>query len=459
METHSQTLLTKALELVLDVICIVDVEGRFVAVSAACEEVFGYAPAELVGTPMLDLVYPADREHTLAAAAGVMDGQPLRNFENRYVRKDGEVIDIMWSASWSPEEQLRLAVAREVTVRKRAESMQAALYGISEAAHSAADLADLFRRIHRIVGDMLPAGSFIVALRDADSAAISYPYLSGEQQLSHMFWWPEATTFAEQVMRSGVAVLQSPHAADRLPRQARAAVDAERVDWLGVPLIANHRTIGALVLRSASAAVRYGEQHRSLLQFVSTQIAANIERKQANQRLQYLAQYDVLTGLPNRTLFTDRLQVALARAARHQDRLALLYIDLDNFKPVNDRFGHTVGDLLLQEVASRIRACVRESDTVCRIGGDEFVVLLDTVRSPQCAADVAENIRAALNRSFQLSERRLQIAASIGVASYPEHGAERTQLMRNADAAMYAAKYNGGNQCLLFSGQGSRACA
>jgi diguanylate cyclase (GGDEF)-like protein len=205
------------------------------------------------------------------------------------------------------------------------------------------------------------------------------------------------------------------------------------------------------VVQSYSGEVRYTEQDKSLLQFVSNQIASAIVRKQNEAWLQYIAHHDPLTDLPNRELFHDRLQTALARARRNKERLAVLYIDLDGFKEVNDGHGHAVGDLLLQEVAQRIRRCLRESDTVGRIGGDEFVVLLNNITLPEHGAVVAEKIRAVLDRPFELGGKRLHISSSIGVATYPEHGDDNKQLIRHADEAMYAAKKNGGNRLLMAS--------
>ena len=448
MDFAVQTQLTKALDLLLDVICFVDAEGRFVAVSGACEQVFGYRPEEMIGQPFIDMVHPEDRERTLRAAAGVMSGEPLRNFETRYLRKDGQVVDIMWSARWSESDRLRLAVAREVTQRKRAESMQAVLYGISEAAHSADDLSDLFPRIHQIVGAMLPIGNFFVALCEKCGAQPEFCYVVDSHTMKPAVCRQDAEIMVQEIVCSGAALLLTSEARGEWPAGMSRDVDA--ADWLGIPLTARQEVIGALVVQSHAPEVRYNEQHKTLLQFVSAQIAANIERKQASARLRYMAQYDILTGLPNRILFDDRLQVALARAARAREKLALLYIDLDDFKPVNDSFGHAVGDLLLQEVASRIQGCVRDSDTVSRIGGDEFLVLLNAIHAQENAVAVAENIRAALRQVFELAGRRLQIASSIGIAIYPQHGIEQKQLTRNADSAMYTAKNRGGNQCLMF---------
>ena len=173
------------------------------------------------------------------------------------------------------------------------------------------------------------------------------------------------------------------------------------------------------------------------------------ERKAAELRVQHLAHHDVLTDLPNRTLFADRLQQSLAKARRDKTHLAVMYLDLDNFKPVNDTLGHALGDLLLKDAARRMRHGVRESDTVARAGGDEFVVLLASVESAQDALAVAEKIRHALSQPFQLAGHIMSISASIGVAVFPEHGQEEEALLKNADAAMYLAKQLGRNNVKL----------
>ncbi|MEN6586639.1 MAG: diguanylate cyclase [Sulfuricella sp.] len=174
------------------------------------------------------------------------------------------------------------------------------------------------------------------------------------------------------------------------------------------------------------------------------------ERKQNEERIRHMAQYDVLTDLPNRALLSDRLQQAIAAARRDGTGLALMLIDLDKFKPINDTLGHDVGDLLLKEVASRIRDCVRESDTVARIGGDEFVVLLRTVAHEPDAKAVAEKIRSTLNQPFELAGHRLGISSSTGIALYPEHGSSEVELAKHADIAMYHAKGNGRDNVQVF---------
>ncbi len=174
------------------------------------------------------------------------------------------------------------------------------------------------------------------------------------------------------------------------------------------------------------------------------------ERRLAEAQVRYMAQHDPLTDLPNRALFSDRLHHAIAGARREQKQLALMFLDLDKFKPINDSLGHAVGDVLLQAVACRMQACVRASDTVARIGGDEFVVLIASIDGVHGALAVAEKIRIALAQPFDLDKYHLSVSASIGIALYPEHGDEEIELAKHADTAMYWAKKAGRNAVRLY---------
>lgn len=173
-------------------------------------------------------------------------------------------------------------------------------------------------------------------------------------------------------------------------------------------------------------------------------------RKIAEERILHMAQYDALTELPNRGFLSDRLQQALAVAKREQTHLALMFLDFDKFKPINDTLGHAIGDILLKQAAVRMQTCLRESDTLARIGGDEFVVLLPHVENDEDAMLVAEKVRQAMNKPFEVEGNQLNISSSIGIAIYPDHGENEIQLSKNADLAMYYAKQNGRNFVMVF---------
>jgi diguanylate cyclase (GGDEF)-like protein/PAS domain S-box-containing protein len=175
------------------------------------------------------------------------------------------------------------------------------------------------------------------------------------------------------------------------------------------------------------------------------------ERTYAEEQIKHLAYHDALTNLPNRLLFKDRLSVALSHAHREGTSLAVLFLDLDRFKVINDSLGHNIGDQLLQAVASRIAACVRESDTVARLGGDEFTVLLPRLQRSQDVAPIAGKIIEAVRYPFHIEGREFYITTSIGISVYPEDGADAETLIKNADTAMYQAKEMGRDNYQLFN--------
>jgi diguanylate cyclase len=171
----------------------------------------------------------------------------------------------------------------------------------------------------------------------------------------------------------------------------------------------------------------------------------------ATMQMTIKAERDFLTGLPNRALLTDRLAQSIALAQRHRKRVALLFLDLDNFKEINDSLGHPVGDQLLQSAAKRLEACVRHSDTVSRHGGDEFVVLLSEIEAARDAARAAEKLLKAMAEPHLIGDHRLTITLSIGISIYPDDGDEVEAVLANADIAMYHAKRGGGNNYKRFA--------
>lgn len=167
------------------------------------------------------------------------------------------------------------------------------------------------------------------------------------------------------------------------------------------------------------------------------------ERIEQEQQLTHLAEHDRLTDLPNRALLNERLRAGIARADRYGRKLGVVYMDLDNFKPINDRYGHETGDCLLQAVAQRLSDTMRQSDTVSRVGGDEFIICLEHLKTEQDALAATQKIVDSLQQPFQILGQPIAVSASIGIAVYPDHGNESHALLRHADQAMYRAKAEG----------------
>lgn len=419
------------IDMLLDAICVVDEAGHFLYVSAGSERIFGYMPEEMIGHQMLDMVHPDDRSKTLIVVDEIMSGVAKVDFENRYLRKDGSVVHLLWSARWSEDDKIRVAVARDITAQKHAEAQQKAIFNISEAAHTEDSLTSLYQRIHQIVAEFIPAKQFAISLYDAVTGILSFPY---KQLSTQEFKQPlDINAFCCEVSRQGVT-----------QKQVTQNVNGDSCEWLGVPLKSQKGVIGTLVVKTDLPDQNYTHNDQNVLEFVSTQIAAAIERKQLMEHLRQLAMYDKLTGLPNRQLFSDRIHQALA-TARRSGHLAVLYFDLDTFKQANDNLGHEAGDQILKQVAQRLKSCLRQSDTVARLGGDEFVILLDDVNRLDMVQEVADKVLQALASPYQLGAVKANISASIGISFYPENGATERELLKQADDAMYEAKRRGGN--------------
>lgn len=384
-------------DLLLDVVFLVEQDGRIAYVNPACTIVFGYQPEEMIGRQMLDFIHPGDLQRTVAEMDLVVAGRLGLGFENRYLRKDGSVAHIHWAARWSDEDQLRIGVAHDISERKMAEQRQACMLALSTAALSAESHEAMFAAFHAILLELMPLRGL---------AAVLDP---------------------------GARVVY----AAAMPGSGGAGPDTSR--WFAEPMSTPGMKFGELRFDVERASL-LSSRDRDVLQFAAAQAATVIERLALHADLAYAARYDELTGLPNRRLFQDRMQSAFARSRRDRSRGALLFIDLDDFKRVNDAYGHAIGDQLLQSVAHRIVTCVRECDTVARIGGDEFVALLENVESMEQADAVAAKIHKAIGKPLLLGGVRLQAGASIGIALYPEHGDAPDHLMRYADQAMYACK-------------------
>lgn len=450
MPTGTDKLKLDVVELLLDGVMLVDARGRIAYVNPACERIFGYTPEEMIGHTMIELVLPEDRARTLEEAQKVMAGELRTGFENRYRRKDGRIVHIMWSARWCEKERMRIGVARDVTERKRAQAVQEAIYTISEAAHLSPSLDELFGEIHGTLASLVSVTDFTVGLCDPQDGQLALRYRShgnrtGNVQASNVQASNaqgdasahdtardgQALELLRQAVRSAHSIMTPPHSQTASGNPASCL--------LAVPLQGRHELFGAMLLQSEPGS-GYGDSDRELLHYVSTQIATAVERRRMVEALQHAASYDELTGLPNRRLFLDRMAVALARARRRGEVLALFYLDIDGFKAVNDSLGHAVGDKLLREVASRLTQLVRSEDTVARLGGDEFVVLLESLASPADAQRLADSLAVALCEPYMVDGHRLEATSSVGLATFPAHGDDVECLLNHADRAMYAVK-------------------
>lgn len=428
--------LSDIFDLMLDALCVVDQDGQFVFVNAAFTRIFGYKAEEIIGTSMSALIFVLDRERTANKVKDILGGERTTLFENRWMCKDGRVVDVMWSAQWSEQYQVRIAIGRDMTEYKQGQSEQVAIYSISEAAYTSADLTQLLQRVHHFISEWIPSANFLVALVDRENNAVSFPYAVAMFDHDIEACRAAAEPLIESVMATGemqvsiAGEICSIGGGTPLSRHSMA-----------IPLRVDNESIGALIVQKSYTGTAYGSKQIELLQFAALQIAGFIQRKHMEAQLHFMAGHDALTRLPNRSLFLDRFKIALGLSRRHDSLLALLFVDLNGFKGINDRHGHLCGDAILSECARRLEKCIRVSDTVTRFGGDEFVVLLHTSSLKiEDIISITEKISQTIREPMAFDGVSISVTASIGVSHYPEHGETLEELMNHADKAMYVAK-------------------
>ncbi|MEN1961252.1 EAL domain-containing protein [Luteimonas sp. MJ246] len=384
------------------------------------------------------------------------------------------------------------ALQQEVVERERAERLQEALYQVAQLASTYIDSGEFYARIHQIVGRLLNADNFFIALLSDDGTRLEFPYYV-DTRLRHVrSGRPLGRGLTELVLRRGEPVLACDEQAEALERAGEIAyVDGggpRSLCWLGVPLGSGAQVIGVVAVQSYIREVDYSLADQELLSFVASQIATSLlrlraddfqqqayarleehvaertaelsrqiqERERVQQRLRHEVMHDALTGLPNRGHLHRRINEALLKVhARPGCRCALLYLDVDRFKVINDSLGHLAGDDFLREVSRRLQACVRAPDLVARLAGDEFVILLEDVAlddtgQPTAAITVARRVLDLLSQPLVLSGRTLEPSASIGIAIADSRYRATDDLVRDADTALYEAKARGGKRWHLF---------
>jgi len=332
-----------------------------------------------------------------------------------------------------------------------AELVQKALFNIASLSYDAQQFSTFYQRIHQIVSSLIYAQNFYIALYDDQEEMLRFPYfVDSTEHISPSEVYPKEileNSLTGYVFRTDAPLLI--HGADMagFDRQHSVTIYGTPPEsWLGVPFKSGDVVSGVVVVQSYDPEFTYCQRDLELLVFVSQHISSALERVFVQQRLVHQALHDALTNLPNRILFMDRLSHAFKRRRRIPDRIvAIMYLDLDRFKIVNDTLGHTVGDEFLIEVARLLKTCVRQNDTLARLGGDEFAILLEDVSDLADAIEVAERIGETLQRPVQLAHHRLQTSTSIGIslATFEEPELDQAELIRRADIAMYQAKQDG----------------
>ncbi|HJV73857.1 MAG TPA: EAL domain-containing protein [Noviherbaspirillum sp.] len=402
-----------------DLIVLTDPDGRIIEANDKATQVFDHN-IDLKGAPFWSIVQ-ASGAPELREARENLRANGTAMFEVTHHASDGNLLRVEFSARALEQQGKRLVqmIGRDVTDRWQVE----------------AALRDSQNRLNGILTSILD----VVWSLSPDRSRLHYINQSVEQIYGHpspaflenpQLLFDQIHPEDKQPVEDGFSALDAQHPV--FDKEYRIVRPDHEIRWLHCK--------GLLVLDERGKPVR--------IDGVTTDITA---RKDAEQQVQQLAHYDSVTLLPNRRLLNDRLRQAINMATRSEKKVALLYMDLDNFKNVNDSLGHHIGDLLLREIAARLMQCVREEDTVARIGGDEFLVVLPDIKKATQAVAVAKKILATTALPFQLEEHQIYTTISIGISICPDDASEPSRLIQNADSALYQAKGQGRNNYQFFT--------
>lgn len=442
-----------------------DAEGHIEKWNAAAEIMFGWSEREVLGRQAPSLP-PGHEEEMLHHRGLILRGESFTDVEMVRLRKDG--VSLRVSVSAAPVHDASgnavgyLTIVADVTERKRVEQRLHAEHAVTRILAEASSVGEALPQVIRAIAE---AGGWVYGAHwdlnkatnllhcaevwhAAETGLDAFEAYNRARTQSagaskgpiHQVWASNAPVWIEDIRRDG--------GTQRAPEALRANLQSV----FAFPILIGEEFYGVIEFFAREPRQPDPELMQAT-RIAGSQIGQFMARKAAEQNLRFVASHDLLTGLFNRSMFNERLQQALAQAVRFERSLALLFIDLDGFKSVNDALGHNAGDALLAELATRLRITLREGDVIGRMGGDEFVVLIEEFSEANQVTEVAKKMLEQATRPFLLQGRECQVTASLGISIFPDDGKDSQTLLKNADTAMYLVKQQGKNSFRFYSPQ------
>jgi len=464
---EAQRITQQMIEALPNPIFFTDIAGRYIGVNKAWEDFFGIPRNACIGKTVYDL-NPGNKD--LAARLDAMD-KLLRNtpgtqvYETAITTPDGRRHDtICYKATYNHADGSiagLIGTIIDITERKQAEKRQTMEHAITRALAEGGTLADTVPRIIRTIcetmgwhcGARWAWDKQANTLRCCEYWSIDAPEIqefvaaSSQRAVNPA---PADQGLVQRILTTCKPLWITDITGDQGFGRGTMAARAGLHGAFGFPLVDGNETLGLMEFFHRDIR-EPDETVTRIAQSIGGQIGQYVVRKETEETINFVATHDTMTGLPNRVLFGEVLSHAISTAVRNNRRLAILFIDLDRFKVINDTLGHDTGDALLREVATRLTVTLRASDTVARLGGDEFVILVEELTEPIHVGTLARKLIAELSKSYTLSGQEFHVSASIGISTYPDDATDMLALLKNADIAMYRAKEQGRNTFQFYS--------
>jgi diguanylate cyclase (GGDEF)-like protein/PAS domain S-box-containing protein len=449
-----------------DVVGVIDGDGLIKYVSPPVADVFGYDPEELVGTPIADLVHPGDLDRSAHVIASLAD----RPFESESMDFRGRHADGSWrwteatvtNQMYEPAVRGIVGNFRDVTERRRSEVLSARETAVLEQILAGASVPETLERLLEAVDEYLGDAMTAIRLIDADTGGlvrVAAPSLDPEfadavdNRMAELVGDADvgASARIEPIVLSDLSVFTRETRFPQLQQLSTLALGHGYHAFWSVPIRTpdDERLLGLLAVYVRTSR-EPTDAERLMLDRVRNVVGVALDRAAHTKQLGHLALHDTLTELPNRALAVESLELALDRARENKSLVAVLFMDLDRFKIVNDGLGHETGDELLVAVGRRLAASVRRNDTVARFGGDEFVIICEDLTEISQVEELADRAIRAISEPFALERAEVSVSASVGIAVTGAASDRAAGLLRDADAAMYRAKSRGGARYELF---------
>lgn len=445
------------------------VEGRYLTVNPMLARIYGYdSPAELMDS-LTDIGHQLyfDPKRRIEFRRLLQANDAVWGFESEIYRKDRSIIWISENARAIRNESGTLlgyeGTVVDITQRKQAEAelhkRDSLLQGVAEAMNHLLIDSNHGEAVRKALGTLgMAAGVGRVYI----FVKTEHP-VSGEPALAIEFEWTEVArspsrnanalilysetdVLAPLLVGQPVAILT----AERSPRERNLFGWDEAASILMVPVMVNNEFWGYVGFDDIRESRQWSKSEESILVAIAASIGGALQRHRQEEQIRHQAFHDLLTGLPNRQQLDFRLPVALELARERRQKLAVMFLDLDRFKIINDTLGHPVGDELLRQATDRLQTCLRDNDTIVRWGGDEFILILERIARSEDAAQIAQRLLECLRPAFHIEGNQLYISGSIGISLYPDDGADANTLIKNADIALYRVKEQGRNNYELY---------